>query len=251
MAAQIDSASSPLARRRSAGRFVSLAVVAILVLVFHAPLLRLVLAIVIVHEPLPARVDAVLLYRDGDDRHGVAAGWFRHGFITTILLPRELPNRNVALGILPAKDTFDRQRLEDLGVSSATIYCLDTESLDPHYRGEWRFARLLGDWLQTHPESTAVVLCRRFETRLTRQIIRRVLPPEAAQRTYVHGLPSLAYDERTWWRSRQASVQMFHALLGLAYAQCAGEDLVEPITWDVDTLERQLIQRSHEIEQTR
>jgi hypothetical protein len=59
----------------------------------------------------------------------------------------------------------------------------------------------------------------------------------------VQGLPSLAYDERLWWRSRSAAVRLFNSLLSLAYARGVGEDLDEPVTWDADAYVRGMQRR--------
>jgi hypothetical protein len=202
-------------------------------LVFHASLLRYCTKLAIIDEPLPAHVEAVLI-EGGDNRHDFAATWVKSGFAKTILLARPMADRNVASGVVPPEDFFDRQTLLELEVPEEAIQCLDDERL----RGQWRFARLLGVWLRDHPGAKVVVLCDQFESRLTRYALNRVLPGEDAQRVAVHGLPSLAYDERLWWRSRLATINLFNSVLSMAFARRVGEDPDEPVTWDVDAYEK-------------
>jgi len=207
-------------------------------LVFYAPLLRCCTILAVVHEPLPAQVEAVLI-EGGDNRHDVAAGWVKSGFARTILLARRMADRNVASGVVPPEDFFTREKLLELEVPDRAIQCLD----DERPRGQWRFVRLLGVWLRDHPGAKVVVLCDQFESRLTRYALDRVLPGGDAQRVYVHGLPSLAYDERVWWRSRPAAVNLFDSVLSLAYARGVGEDPDEPVTWSVDSYEKGIERR--------
>jgi hypothetical protein len=206
--------------------------------VLHAPILRLSTRLVSVQEPLPGQVDAVFLY-SGDNRHAVAARWFKSNHAHTILLPRRLATRNVALGIVPPRDVFSRQALLELAVEDGAIHGLE----NPQPRGEWRFARLLDEWLQDHSMASVVVLCDNFESRYVRYVMNAVLSDTDSQRVYVLGLPSSAYDEQNWWRSRRGAVSMFESLMQEVYARCAGEDEDDPVTFDVDAMEESLGRR--------
>jgi hypothetical protein len=70
-----------------------------------------------------------------------------------------------------------------------------------------------------------------------------VLSDTDSQRVYVLGLPSSAYDEQNWWRSRRGAVSMFESLMQEVYARCAGEDEDDPVTFDVDAMEESLGRR--------
>jgi len=213
-------------------------VVALLLFLFYSQLLRLFTQLVTIQEDLPSRVDAVLVF-EGDDRHAMAARWVNSGYAGQALLQRRSPERNVLMGVLPPRDFLDRKKLLELDVNETSIQCLD----DDRSRGEWRHLRLLDKWLREHPEAKVVILCERFDSRWTRFAVSRVLSPQDAKRVFVHGLASLAYDERTWWRSRRGAVQLFESCLEQAYVRWAGEDPDEPVTWDLDAFERGLVAR--------
>jgi hypothetical protein len=233
-----DRSISPPSSVRRRWQWWWLAVFVVALVLLHAPLLRSCTQLVSVQERLPPHVDAVLIY-EGDDRHAAAAQWIKSGFAKTILLPRRLAERNVAFGIIPPRDLFDRSQLLALQIKDESIHYLDGEGP----LGEWRFLRLLGTWLNNHPGSQAVVLCKKFDSRRVRHAIGRVLPVTDSQRVHVKGLPSLDYDDRYWWRSRRGAVDMFDSLLAQAYARCVGEDQDEPISWDVDAFEKGLQHR--------
>src|SRR5688500_6341876 len=91
------------------------AVIVVVLVLFHARLLRLCTRFVSTHEELPVQIDAVLLY-DGDNRHAVAAHWVNSGRAQTILLPRRMPDRNVATGVIAPRDEFCRKQLLELAV---------------------------------------------------------------------------------------------------------------------------------------
>jgi hypothetical protein len=190
---------------------------------------------VIYEERLPDRVSAVVVY-SGENQHAVAAQWLDSRRADMLLLPRPVPTRNVQAGIVAPSDVYSRNKLLQLHVSEPAIRTLE----DPHQVGEWKYARLLKEWLAEHPEKTTVVLCRRLDSRRTRYSLNQVLSSAEARRVYVLGLPSLDYDEQRWWRSRAGAVNLFQAGLDLVYARLHGEDVDPPVSWDVDAFERGL-----------
>ena len=104
----------------------------------------------------------------------------------------------------------------------------------------WRKARLMDDWLRTHPGVRVQLMCNRFDSASLRHILSRVLGPERRGQVAVLGLKDRLFDETSWWKSRTGiKAVMFGALCWL-YVELRGEAPAPPQRWDPDEYERGL-----------
>lgn len=211
--------------------------VAVLLLVFHAPLLRAVGGFLVVGDA-PAATDAVVLGGDSDPSvFDDLARMVRRGDTREVLVFDDRSSRLVRLGIVPAPETVARREMAARGVAPGAITVLTGE-----YPTAWAGARRLRGWMESHPESRVVVVADQFGSRGSRHLTRRVLGPDLAARVSWWPRPDPRFDPSNWWRSRQGVVAVGGAYVALTHAYLFGEP-PEAERWDPDRYESQL--RSH------
>lgn len=236
----VASRKSDKRKRRWGRRLLLLLVLAASLYAFRAPLLRSVACYLVVDEPIVAanRDDEppeILILPGVDKRYDCAAGLYRSGSATAILLVERRPNRLERMGFLPTFERESQRELSARGVPADSIRVIRGK-----VRTDWECARCLRDWLQQQPTVRVLVLCDRFGGRKLRYILDQVLGTEYAGRVRLKSLPERSYDENNWWQHREALVQLFDAYLNLAYARLCGEESEAWQEWDPEEFKKTL-----------
>lgn len=190
---------------------------------FHAPLLRLLAAALVVEVPSVAvvvevpsvAVDALVVF-DGDGCCDRAARSFHAGHASTLLLIEPRPRRLQRLGILPSDVELRTQELRRLGVPKDTLVVLPGSA-----GNDWAAVRRLGTWLSGHPSARVTLLCDPFGSRRLSYILHQVLGAEAS-RVGLQPIPPRQYDPANWWQQGAGMNAFAAAYLRLGYAWFCG-----------------------------
>jgi hypothetical protein len=207
---------------------------AVLLLVFHAPLLRFAAGLLVVDDPLPSTPPYVVIF-GGDRRFDVAADLCRRGAARGVVLIEGYPERLVREGILPPRHEFAQQTLVSRGVGQDSITILTGGA-----RSEWHAARLLAGWISRRPDASVAVLCDRFESRRQKRIIAAALGADKMRSVSVRALSDRRFDERNWWTSREGVKWVFICAVGAAYDYLCGEPDLSSPDWSPDEYEQTL-----------
>ena len=113
------------------------------------------MASVLVADAAELSPDAVLIL--GGDRSYDKAAALMSGDVQYVLLPKSQPGRLERLGIYQPWETIGRRELTARAVPDDKILTINGEA-----RNGWHRARLIDDWLRSHPETTVIVLADRF-----------------------------------------------------------------------------------------
>ncbi|MGA2618540.1 MAG: hypothetical protein ABSF26_13085 [Thermoguttaceae bacterium] len=217
--------------RRRAGILLLLLAAAVLLAMGYRPLLRAAARPLICDQSPRGE----FLCLQGDERGASgekcldrAADWCREASSHRILLLAPCRSRIVQIGAVASFEENSRRALARLGVPDRVI-----QPIPGAGRDDWERAGLLKTFLADHPRAELALVCSRFRGGLTRHVLDAVLGAEAATRVTVLGLPSAAYDETCWWRSRDGMKEFAYAWLGLACAWWEGADRVVPQPWTV------------------
>ncbi len=209
---------------------------------FHAPILRGVVALLAVQQPLPGKVDAIFA-EGGDSLLEESVERFGSGFCEEILIQERLQHRTDLLGITVPDHIALRNRLVDLDIPSDQITLIGNDG----DHGEWRKYRRLGHWLRENPHASVVVLCDQLNTRREHFLAKRLLSSDEHRRVVINGLPHTTFDVNYWWKSRDGWKQVFNSSVSLTFTLLWKEEQVNLVSWDVGDYERQLIE--HAIQQ--
>ena len=121
------------------------------------------------------------------------------------------------------------------GVADSAIRTLDGTASDI-----WCAARVLGQWLQDHPDAQVEFYEDRFQSRNLSCAAGQVLESSIANRVFYHALPDPRYDETNWWRSRDGVKAFMFAHLSLIYTGFHGEPEEFNPSWNPDDYARDL-----------
>ena len=210
-----------------------LALLLILGLTTHAPLLRTLARAMIVDGPAPS--DAWVLVLDGDYRFDRAVDLHQAGAAPGVLFVDPPATRLVRSGVVPSRKEQCLRELGRRGVSPGEVTALPGNDKTP-----WQIAHALEAWLVEHPTARILVLCERFAGRDLRFVVSKVMHPTLARRVAFRGLPDHRYDETNWWRNRAGVRALAGAAFDLAYDALHGEDAPTVNEFDPDKYERDL-----------
>ncbi|MEK6238625.1 MAG: hypothetical protein N2C14_28230 [Planctomycetales bacterium] len=191
--------SDPPAVRLRFRKWHALAVLLVVALVFHQPLLRGTGGLLTRDDAGETGEFIVLASGNIQDlrRYDMAAELIASGEATKVLLIPGLPTRIQELGIAPTSEQLSRDELARRDVSPDVVWVYQQDPDRPRTDPQ-----LLGDWLDEHPLARVTVLCDRFESGSFGWRCRSVTSPDAASRIQVRSLTGVAVDETNWWKSR-------------------------------------------------
>jgi hypothetical protein len=233
----MDSPSKPAKKRKRRGwryGLLGVALVAVCLYAFRAPILRSVASYLVVDEPLTA-ADYALIQPYGDGRYDRAAELYRDGLVRSVLLVERRHTRLERLGLLPTFETLTQHALAARGVPAQAITVIPGP-----VRTDWERARCLRTWLEHQPAVRIAVLCDRFGERKLRYVFDQMLGADYAGRVRLLGLPDRRFDENNWWQQRIGIVDMFDTYMRLAFTRFVGEGSEEWREWDPKEYEKTL-----------
>lgn len=199
-------------------------------IVFHGTLLHGLASLLVVEDPT-VTADAVVLSGtiDGESGFELAANLYREGAIDEVLLLEGRQSRLVKLGILPEFHSLASDNLRERGVSSEACTMLRYES-----DSKWGMMRQLGNWLEDHPETEALLVVPRFSSRQLASVANSTLTAAQRKRIHFRSLPHRRYDETNWWRSRQGVMGFCTSSVILAHVWLCGEPAERLAEWNPD-----------------
>ena len=212
-------------------------VAGILAAVLHAPILEN-MASVLVADAAELSPDAVLIL--GGDRSYDKAAALMSGDVQYVLLPKSRPGRLERLGIYQPWETIGRRELTARAAPDDKILTINGEA-----RNGWHRARLIDDWLRSHPETTVIVLADRFGSAAQRYVFDHEIAPAQRGRITFAALYDRRYDETNWWRSKTGIKAFVRSSFGLIYTRVRGEEPDWVVDWDPDRYEDAAIRRHH------
>jgi hypothetical protein len=174
----------------------------------------------------------------GENSHrcyDAAAAAYREDPRRRILLIEPKPHTLQKYGILPCSTKVSRRELASRGVANAAI-----QQISGSAPNAWGAARLLGKWLEDHPQAEAIYYGERFQSRTLSCIHRQVLAPEVARRIGIYCLSAPEYDETNWWKTRNGVKAFMFGHLSLIYARFHGEPDHRQSSWDPEEYARGL-----------
>ena len=197
------------------------------VIVGHAPVLRLLARPLVADEP-GAEMDCLCLAGgaygfEGDNYFDMAAQWRIEQPAGRYAVLEPWPCRVVEIGVLPTFESTCRRELARRGVPNTAVFRLPGCAWD-----DWDKARVLAAWLQDHPGASMGLLVGRFQGGRTRYVLRTVLGRAEADRVRILAVPDADCTEANWWRSRGGAKTFAFAWLKLGFAWCEGEDRFVP-----------------------
>lgn len=209
----------------------------VLLLMFHAPLCRLLAGGLVVDDPV-VKTDAVVFGGRNGPFVGIpldeAAELYREDLARRVILIEDASSRLVKEGILPSLDIVVRRELPKRGVPESAITTLQVEA-----RGERDTAAQLQGWLRDNPESTVTLLASELWSRGVMWRLRSVLAPDELARVRLHALRDERYNVNNWWRSRRGVVELTVSYIALTHSLLV-EEADAPPQWDADEYERDL-----------
>ena len=221
--------------RRSRYIWIGSLVVAILVAVLHAAILE-GLASVLVADASEPSADAVLVL--GGDRSYDKAAELVYGDVQYVLLPKSRLGRLERLGIYQPWEKIGRRELTARAVPDEKILIIPGEATN-----DWHRARLLDDWLRSHPAMSVIVLTDRFGSAAQRYVFDHEIAPTQRGRISFSALSDRRYDETNWWRSKTGIKAFFGSSFSLVYTRVRGEEPDWVGDWDPDRYEDAAVRR--------
>ncbi|WP_437205886.1 ElyC/SanA/YdcF family protein [Planctomicrobium sp. SH664] len=209
-----------------------LGLIGLIAALFHAPLCRLLASQLVVSEAAVSPSAVVAL--SGDRCYDVAAEWSRqHPELQLLVVqPRRLRLEQLGLRLDHAQEF--RQELRRRGVPDTALGILpgNSDTL-------WDDVTAIRSWLQTHRDSSVLLLCDAFHTRRLRMMVDQLL--EEPQRVAIHPLPDRRHDVTNWWTSRAGIRDFLYATISLCDTVVRGRP--EPLRltdWSPDAYEAAL-----------
>jgi hypothetical protein len=182
-------------------RIAALAVVAAAACLFHAPLLRGLVRLLIVDQPTDD-YDCICIcswghYPSGDRCYDAAAESYRRKPTSRILVVAPISNRLEDLGAIPSFDSISRRELTARRVPQSAISIVYAKPWN-----DWAAAQAIAAWMSNHPGRRVLLLNAQFHSGQMRRAIDDVLEPDAAASLFVKALPDRDCDDTNWWRQR-------------------------------------------------
>jgi uncharacterized SAM-binding protein YcdF (DUF218 family) len=186
--------------RRWCLRLGMLGVVALVLVVFHRPMLVHFACLFRVNDPVPS--DALVLLLGGYDyRTPAVAALYRHGLAPLVLLAES--GEVVELGVNETKIT--RRSLVRLRVPKEAIHVLP----GPVVHSTHDEALRLRDYAKAHPELRRItVVTASFHTARARWIFKRVLKGTGIE-VHTAAVPWRAVDEANWYMTEHGLLTYF------------------------------------------
>jgi hypothetical protein len=178
-----------------------LAVVVTAVCLFHAPMLRGLVGLLIVDQPIDD-YDCICIsswgyHANGDRCYDAAAELYRRKPSCRVLLVAPDPNRLEEIGVTPSFASTSRRELLARHVPQEAVSILHGEPWN-----DWATARALADWMSDYSGHRVVLLSGQFHSGQMRRALDDVLEPDAAASLHVRALPNRDYDNTNWWTRR-------------------------------------------------
>jgi hypothetical protein len=224
-------------------RIVVLVVALAAACLFHAPLLRGLIGLLIVDQPTDD-YDCVCITcwghcPNGDRCYDVAADLYRRKPSCRVLVVAPAPGRLDQTGAMPSFAVISRRELLARGVPKDAVTVLRGERWN-----DWAAARALSAWMQNHPGRSTLLLTAQFHSGQSRRALDDVLAPELAASVRVHPLPHRDYDNTNWW-TRRCGYRAF-GTSWLLRLHGRPSDADETTAKTADTFERDFLQSFRE-----
>lgn len=208
---------------RGVAMFTSLAV---LIVVFHAPLLRHVYSYLVVNQPVSRSSFAVI--GDGDSKIWVAASnLYRAGMVRGILVLNNVDRPTIRAGIQPSLLDVVRPALKRHGVPYADVHSIQIKAntLVENIKD-------IDQWLGARGKS-AIYVAPAHRSRYCRNAIDLVLGEKSESFT-VHAVQTAQYDTQCWWKSRSGVTAVFSSYLCLFSIWNGDMSQAKSQEWDPD-----------------
>ena len=202
---------------------------AILVVVLHAAILEGIASVLVADASAPS-ADVVLIL--GGDRSYDKAAELVSGNVQSVLLPRSRPGRLERLGIYEPWEKIGRRELTAREVPNEKILIIPGEATNG-----WHRARLIDEWLRSHPGISVIVLTARFGSAAQSYVFDHEIGPTQRSRITFDALADRRYDETNWWRSKTGIKAFFRSSFSLIYTRVRGEEPDWVGKWDPDRYE--------------
>jgi len=230
------------------GKWPRLAVAGLLLagaLLFHSPLLRGLVAPLIVDQPTD-QFDAICIMAwgqtpDGDRCYDTVKRLHAQKPDSRILIVAPSPSRVEETGVMPSFESLSRRELGARGVSGESLTILHGKSYN-----DSATARAIAAWLGEHPSATVTLLCDQFRSAYVRRALDAVLDPPAATRVHVRALPGRRCDQTNWWKSRGGFLAFGTNWLIYLHGLWYGGKTAEPAMKNADGYERDFLENLRE-----
>jgi hypothetical protein len=240
--------------RRITGKWPRLVVAGLLlagVLLLHAPLLRGLVAPLIVNQPTE-QFDAICFSAwgetpDGDRCYDVVKELCAKNPDSVVFPNRRVlivapsPSRLEEIGVTPSFESLSRRELSARGISDESLTILHGK-----HGGDSATARAIAGWLGQHPDATVTLLCDQFRSAYVRRALDAVLDPAMAARVHIHPLASRRCDQTNWWKSRAGFRAFGTGWLVYLHGLWYGGKTAEVATKNADGYERDFLEHLRE-----
>lgn len=212
---------------------IAIAAAALLAFAFRGAILRNVARYLVIDERLTASDYALIV--SGDRATPQAATLVRTRIVKSVLLIEQRPRRLERLGVVPSHEGRSVAALKAAGVPEDRI-----EVAPGRTGGRWEAARLLGEWMDSHPDATLIAIVDAFNSRSDRAVFRSVLGKAKAVRIRYLPQRTRLHNETNWQSSRMGVRGVFTGYLAWLHAALIGEGGPPPKPWDPDEYEQAL-----------
>jgi hypothetical protein len=227
-------ASPPGASPRWRHRWLVMGGLAVVLILTHRPLLRLLAWPLVADgsgETRSAEPASAIVLGNADRSLAYVADQVRNSPGARALLIEASPTRLEMFGIFSPRVEAERCALLQRGVPDSSI-----EILAGAARTDWDRARALGRWLTEHPGRDVALVCGQFGSRRQKVILDRVLGADAA-RVRLAILAERGYDATNWWQAKEGLLDWWNGMVKLSFVWLVGEgDEPEP-GWDPEAYE--------------
>lgn len=227
----LPESASPARKRPWLRWFTATLIAALLLAVFHAPILRAVGRLCI-YEDEPGSVEWVVLA--GGTLSDGRRLYEENGLKGFLLVPYR-QSRVVRLQLAPSSLDLFKQELRAAGIPQDAIATLPGE-----VRSNRQLVEILHTWLETHSGTQIQICCHPFQSRRLAWQLGHGLTREERSRVRLRPSQTTSYDESTWWRSRDGVLVTTQELLRLGLYLARGEDEEEGREWNPEEYERHL-----------
>lgn len=183
----------------------------LLLLLFHAPLLRFIGNQLIDEDRLTKTQAAFVLSGDAWDRGNEAIKLYKKGFAEKIICTGE----NVPRLFLIAGIPYPESELTQLHLLSGGIPAQDIELLCKGTSTKEEADYILA-YCREHNIKKLTIISTRFHTRRIGNTFRKQFA-DAGLQLHIHGAPSSAYRENEWWKSENGLIFVNNEYIKILY----------------------------------